>query len=195
MKLFIIDADNNITAVTEKEAAAAANGAEAFGSEKDLQRIAAQWPADRLVEVWNSIAGVKAVTRFTSRAAGVARVWKAIQGLATAASETEPAAEAAPARARRKKTSKASGSTKPGSPAKSSKAAKPAAAREGSKKADVVEMMQRKGGCTLAEIMKATGWQAHTVRGFVSGTLGKKMGLTVTSTKNDQGERTYSLPR
>ena len=48
---------------------------------------------------------------------------------------------------------------------------------------------------TLAEIMKATDWQAHTVRGFISGTLGKKMGLTVTSAKNDDGERTYSLPR
>src|SRR5262249_3179599 len=138
---------------------------------------------------------VKAVTRFTSRAVGVARVWKAIQGLATTASETEPAADAAPAKARRNKASKASGSIKPGKPAKSSNAAKSAAAGGGSKKAEVVELMQRKGGCTLAEIMKATGWQAHTVRGFVSGTLGKKMGLTVTSTKNDQGERTYSLPR
>ena len=53
----------------------------------------------------------------------------------------------------------------------------------------------RKGGCTLAEIMKATDWQAHTVRGFISGTLGKKMGLGVASVKNDKGERTYSLPR
>ncbi len=56
-------------------------------------------------------------------------------------------------------------------------------------------MLQRKSGATLAEIMKATDWQAHTVRGFISGTLGKKMGLTVTSEKNDDGERAYSLPR
>jgi hypothetical protein len=192
MKLFIIDADNNITAVTEKEAAAAANGVEAFGSEKDLQRIAAQWPGERLVEIWNSIPGVKAVRRFTNRKAGVARVWKAIQGLAPLTPETEPGAGSAPPMASRKKTTKPA---KGGKPAKSGKAAKPGAARDGSKKAEVVEMMQRKGGCTLAEIMKATGWQAHTVRGFVSGTLGKKMGLTVTSTKSDQGERTYSLAR
>jgi hypothetical protein len=41
--------------------------------------------------------------------------------------------------------------------------------------------------------MKATGWQAHSVRGFISGTLGKKMGRTVESTKLENGERAYSL--
>ena len=48
---------------------------------------------------------------------------------------------------------------------------------------------------TLAEIMSATGWQAHSVRGFISGTLGKKMGLTVDSTKNEAGERTYRIAK
>jgi hypothetical protein len=41
--------------------------------------------------------------------------------------------------------------------------------------------------------MNTTGWQAHFVRGFVSGTLGKKMGLTVVSAKGDNGERRYSI--
>jgi hypothetical protein len=41
--------------------------------------------------------------------------------------------------------------------------------------------------------MKATGWQSHSVRGFMSGVLGKKMGLTVTSTKAEDGERHYSV--
>jgi hypothetical protein len=49
-------------------------------------------------------------------------------------------------------------------------------AREGSKTVTVVALLERKGGATLAEIMKATGSEAHCVRGFVSGTLGKKMG-------------------
>jgi hypothetical protein len=54
-------------------------------------------------------------------------------------------------------------------------------------------MLQREGGATLAEIMKATAWQPHSVRGFVSGTLGKKMGLTVTSMKGEDGARTYRI--
>ena len=48
-------------------------------------------------------------------------------------------------------------------------------AREGSKKAEVVDLMRRPEGATLAEIMKPTGWQPHTVRGFVCGTLIKKL--------------------
>jgi hypothetical protein len=43
--------------------------------------------------------------------------------------------------------------------------------------------------------MKATDWQAHSVRGFISGTLGKKMGLKVESTKREDGERVYSLAK
>jgi hypothetical protein len=41
--------------------------------------------------------------------------------------------------------------------------------------------------------MKATGWQAHSVRGFLSGTIHKKLGLTVNSTKVADGERTYTV--
>lgn len=41
--------------------------------------------------------------------------------------------------------------------------------------------------------MKATAWQAHSVRGFISGTLGKKMGLTVVAIKTGDGERSYSI--
>lgn len=85
MTTFIINAENNIAALTAAEVAAGLpEGATAFASEKELQRLAAGWPAERLVEIWNGIPGVKAVTRFTNRKAGVARVWKAIQGLAVA---------------------------------------------------------------------------------------------------------------
>ena len=54
-------------------------------------------------------------------------------------------------------------------------------------------MLKRQGGASLKDLMKATGWQAHSVRGFISGTLGKKMGLPVTSTKGEEGERSYSI--
>jgi len=60
------------------------------------------------------------------------------------------------------------------------------------KKADVIAMMKRAKGATLPEIMAATNWQAHTVRGFVS-ILGSKGGEKIESSKNAAGERTYKL--
>jgi hypothetical protein len=65
--------------------------------------------------------------------------------------------------------------------------------REGSKSAAVLALIQRAKGATLAEIMEATSWQAHSVRGFISGTLGKKMGLKVESAKREDGTRFYSI--
>jgi len=72
---------------------------------------------------------------------------------------------------------------------------KAAAAREGSKTATVLAMIQRAKGATLAEIMEATNWQAHSVRGFISGTMGKKMGLKVESSKREDGTRVYSISK
>jgi Protein of unknown function (DUF3489) len=66
-------------------------------------------------------------------------------------------------------------------------------ARNGSKAAKVLGLLKRPDGVTLKELMKATGWQAHSVRGFLSGTVGKKMALAVTSAKGEDGERTYSV--
>jgi hypothetical protein len=70
-------------------------------------------------------------------------------------------------------------------------AAKPKADRT-NKKAEVIAMMKRAKGATLAEIVKATGWQQHTVRGFVS-ILGSKGGEKIESSKNAAGERTYKI--
>ena len=57
----------------------------------------------------------------------------------------------------------------------------------------MLDLLKRPDGATLKELMKATGWQAHSVRGFLSGAVGKKMGLTVVSAKGEDGERTYLL--
>lgn len=54
--------------------------------------------------------------------------------------------------------------------------------------------MRRPGGATLPEIMEAIGWQAHTVRGFVS-ILSSKGGVKVESSKSDTGERTYRIAK
>ncbi len=72
------------------------------------------------------------------------------------------------------------------------KAADKPRAERANKKAEVVATMKRAKGGTLAEIMKATGWQAHTVRGFVS-ILGSKGGEKIDSSKNAAGERTYKI--
>jgi hypothetical protein len=66
-------------------------------------------------------------------------------------------------------------------------------AREGSKTATILELLRRPGGATAKELLKTTGWQPHSLRGFLSGTVGKKMGLTVISTKGEDGERSYSV--
>jgi hypothetical protein len=65
--------------------------------------------------------------------------------------------------------------------------------RESSKTATILDLLKRAGGASAKELLKATGWQPHSLRGFISGTLGKKMGLSVTSTKGEDGERSYSI--
>ena len=76
---------------------------------------------------------------------------------------------------------------------KKATSAKAEGVREGSKTAKVLDLLKRRGGATMKELMKATGWLPHSVRGFISGTVGKKMGLTVESTKAKDGERSYSV--
>ena len=55
-------------------------------------------------------------------------------------------------------------------------------------------MIGRTKGSTLAEIMTATAWQAHSVRGFVS-TAGKKHGVKIESSKNEAGDRVYRIAK
>jgi hypothetical protein len=76
--------------------------------------------------------------------------------------------------------------------AEKAKVAKPDA-RDGSKTARILDLLKRPGGVTAKELMKATGWQPHSVRGFLSGTVGKKLRLTVTSAKGEDGERIYAV--
>ena len=74
------------------------------------------------------------------------------------------------------------------------KQAKPAtSAREGSKAAKVLNLLRRRDGASLKELMKATGWLAHSVRGYLSGTVSKRMGLKLVSAKSEDGERRYSV--
>jgi hypothetical protein len=186
--MFTLDSENNITAHTGPPADA--DESQSFSTANGLAKLTAQWPASRLVDTWNSFAGVapfddlKPVKKFTDRKAAIARIFKAVERLSPDVAPT-----ARPARMERTRSKK--------SPAKGSQRApaqKGAIESRSNKKAEVIAMMKRVKGATLPEIMEATGWQKHTVRGFVS-MLGSKCGEKIASLKNAAGERTYKIGR
>ena len=207
MTTFTIDNENNISAfaTAEEGAAATATPFDTFASEQELAELIAAWPTERLVAVWNSLPGVTPVKRFKNGSAAASRIWERIRGLGEPAQpETEPAkpkahkkakggaqaAKGAPAKAKAtKKTTAAKSAPKAKRAAKAQESAGP---REGSKTAQVIAMLQRKNGATLAEIMDKMGWQKHTVRGFMAGAM-KKAGYDVESFKPEGGERTYRI--
>src|SRR5512141_1925752 len=147
MTTFTIDSDNNITALLK----APADPTNTFASEKDLAKLTADWPAARLMECWNSFAGVapfddlKPVKKFTDRKAAVARIWKAVTRLSPDVGAQ--AAHVAPVKA---KKAPAKGKRRDGAHTRAN-------LRQGSKKAKVLALLGRTEGATLAQLMKATG--------------------------------------
>ena len=139
-------------------------GDSTFASEQELQELAGEWPLKRLVEIWNRLPGVEPVARFTDRKTAMARIWRALQ----------PQAEKGSKAARRGPQTR----HRP-------------VFREGSKAAQVCTLLSRPEGATLNEIRSETGWQAHTVRGFISRNLSKQ-GRKVRSFERE-GERVYRL--
>ena len=107
MKHFTIENEtNNITAHTSAKEADAVPDSERFSNEAALAKLAANWPAARLVEIFNSLPGVTEVRKFKDRTTAVSRIWKAIQTLGQAGANPVAAPEAAQTEA-----------TDPGSPA------------------------------------------------------------------------------
>jgi len=201
---FTIDSENNITAhgTPEDAAAATATPFDSFASQKELAELAKTWPAERLVAIWNSLPGVMPLESFKSNKTATSRIWERIQTLG-APEEPQPERPAKGKAARKAKGGARAPKAAPskGKAAKKTTAVKSVpkgqkkasgAVRDGSKTAQVVAMLQRKNGATLAEVMDKMGWQKHTVRGFMAGAM-KKAGYTVESFKPEGGERTYRL--
>ena len=173
MQRFLITSENQM--VTINSTAETPERGTAFDSEQQLAEVTSDWPASRLVEIWNALPGVTAIRKFKDRATALSRIWKQAQSLPPF---VEPApVEEVPAQTEEAKLEEAKSES------------------GGSKKDLVVSMLDAAEGVTLAQIMAATGWQKHSVRGFLSGAVGKKMGLAVVSSKPKDGERVYRIQR
>ena len=201
IKFFTIDSDNCLSAETDQlPPSAAREGDVYFATQEELANLTEALPVSRLVEVWNSFAGappfadLKEVRRFTDRKSAVARIWSAAQRLGAQVEKDEAAIASKPAPAAKPKKAKAAPTAAKGAPkkAKATKDTTAKPARDGSKTAQVVAMLQRKNGATLAEIMEKMCWQRHTVRGFMAGAM-KKAGYNVESFKPEGGDRTYRI--
>ncbi len=210
MPIYSIDSDNNLAVHPDADAAtkeADATGA-AFETETDFTQAVADWPASRLVDVWNGFAGappfaeLKEVKRFTDRKSAVARIWNAAQRLGETLEEEMRFAEQDMLRAQQETASALK-------PAKAARTAAPKATkattgadgapapkqREGTRKAPVLALLEREGGATLEEIMAETQWQKHSVRGFIS-TLASKHGHVITSTRREGDQaRVYAITK
>lgn len=162
MKTFTLTPDLKVTAYSS-HSAAVDTGDGTFRSADELDSLL-QTVAIKPVELWNSLPGVKPVNKFMDRKTGIGRIWKQLQSLGTVPEPVETA-HAAPQT--------------------------PRVPRDGSKLGQVAELLKRPAGATLEEIMQATGWQRHTVRGFIAGAAKKKLGLTIESSKSD-GQRRCS---
>ena len=221
MKNFTIENEtNNITVHGSAKEAEAVPDSERFGTEAALAKLAANWPAGRLVEIFNSLPGVTEIKKFKDRATAVSRIWKAIQTLGqdepvVGAPETvevtpheatpiEPAIPETPALAPDTDVAPQTPDVAPeAAPAKVKatrvkKASKTATElgtpREGSKTSQVIATLKREGGTTLEDIMTAMGWLKHTTRAMLSagGSLTKKHGLVIVSEKIGD-KRVYSI--
>jgi len=204
MTTFTINEQNQIVAFATTQEAAAHSAApfDTFSNAGELAQLATTWPAERLLAIWNSVPGLTPATEIKDASKAAKLIFKRLarNGAAPArekkpkaerkAKGGAPAAKGAPPKA--KPTKKATVENGTPKAKKGGKAKEARALRGGSKMAQVVALMRRKGGVTLAEMMKATGWQPHSCRGYVAGAL-KQAGYTIESFKPKGGQRTYRI--
>jgi len=211
MTIFAISNDNYISVLDGIEDAQSNPETQHFSTLKQLGKLAAEWPASRLLEIWNNLPGATPVKKFMDRKTAVIRIWKQIGEAMAAGPTAAPAQDAEPSEGTNAAEATQEPSVAPqaadvaaGGEERTDETSRPKrrhsgapkaqGPREGSKTVQVLELLKRPGGATSAELMAANGWQAHSVRGFLSGTIGKKMGLALVSAKREDGTRAYSLP-
>jgi hypothetical protein len=165
----------------------------------NFQRLLLQCERFRVIHVVTAVITAKGACTMTT---STTENREPAQATATAAGKPEPprnAKVAAPkprvAPAKAKSAKKTASAKKAVKAARQATPAKADRVRQGSKTARVLELVKRSGGVTLKHLVKATGWQPHSVRGFLSGNLGKKMGLKIESSKTNDGERVYKLAK
>jgi hypothetical protein len=149
--VFIIHLDHSVE--VSKREHLTRHGSVQISTERELGRFAAQWPSRSLVEIWNQLPNVKALTRFTDRTTAVQRIWAKLQ-------ELEHQVQPVPA--------------------------------PFTKAENIIALLKGPSGASLQTIMDLTGWQPHSVRGFISAQISKRMGLKIHSFKRD-GARIYRI--
>src|SRR4051812_29804529 len=113
-------------------------------SRREWEAVASAWPLKQLVAIWNGLRGVKPIQKFTSRRIALERIWRVIAG-------PEPICRRSAAKPERS----------------------PTLFREGSKAAQAYAFLVRRHGVTLEELEQLTGWQRHSIRGFLSSSARK----------------------
>lgn len=146
------------------------------------QALIAERPATRDEEAWREVNDGKRISLVITDA-----------GLKVIGVEAEPAPQQAPARNEKARGEGRAGRAGGQAPRRSKPEAEPNGAKPGTKMALLIDLLGRKNGVTIEEIAKATGWQAHSVRGAISGGLKKKLGLAVSSEKADGRDRVYRI--
>jgi hypothetical protein len=154
MKTYFLRGNRLVVCESQGRALRLTKDADAFKTEHELAKLAAEWSAVRFHEIWNALPNTQPVRKFADRKTAVRRIWNQAQKLKPVPS---------PRRTRRR-----------------------------TKADQMLDLLNQTSGATLKSIMAATGWQAHSIRGFISGHLVKKMGLRVRSFRRD-GDRVYTI--
>lgn len=171
---------------------------EGFASLGEFTNIAEarKWSKQTVTDVWNGFAGtagrfadLKPCKCFKNRPYGLAKIWAAIQRLAPADAASEPEQSTTPildagvkVKGKKKAAKKPLTAKQPSKPKGDGK----------TKRDEVIRLMSRAKGASTEELLDATGWFGHSLRGFVS-TLGSKGGYTIVSEKDEKRGRVYRI--